>query len=444
MLTALNITLPRMVDFHKDWYNNLISHSNEKHLLVEKISDLLQGKTHENCLEIGLGTSAYFAERLSGLFEEYWVVEKNKFNHPVPSNVKLIEGDFEDVVLGKKFDVILASHVVYYFKDLPKTVQKIVDSLKENGRAYFVVNGKESDYGPIKDVFAIFINEPYAFTYDILKAALRSYQVKEYTTQASLSFNSYEDLYETLRLSFDLYPTEYEQQRQKVIDWLKQNVKGEKFFIDQKIIKVSNSAGSDPWKDLLAHDTHDLFFGDVHIVVDDGVFTPNPDITYTTSMVLENLPPLQNMRVADVGTGTGILAIKAAKEGAEVVATDNSDFAVKNATANVEANNVSTRVKVLKANLLDGVDGTFDIIFANIPILSEVWDSKDDCIAKRLLESTRDKLRENGSIYIPWGSFAEGQRKHLEDTIIASGYTFRLMCKQHIGYTWYLYIVSKQ
>lgn len=227
-----------MVDFYKDWYENLVAHSNEKGLLVEKISDLLKGKTHENCLEIGLGTSAYFSERLSGFFQEYWIIEKNEFNEPLKSNVKFIRADFEEFPFDRQFDVILASHVVYYFRDLPQTVKKIVDLLKIGGHAYFVVNGKESDYGPIKNAFAEFIDKPYTFTYDILKAELKGSKVREYTTQASLSFSSYEDLYSALKLSFDLYPTEYEANKEKMVDWLKSNVRGDKFFIDQKIIEV--------------------------------------------------------------------------------------------------------------------------------------------------------------------------------------------------------------
>lgn len=227
-----------MVDFYKDWYDNLVAHSNEKGLLVEKISDLLKGKTHESCLEIGLGTSAYFSERLSPFFQDYQIIEKNEFNESLKQNVQLIHGDFEKYPFEKQFDVILASHVVYYFKDLSKSIQKITSLLKDNGHAYFVVNGKESDYGPIKNAFASFIDKPYTFTYDILKAELKGYTTREYSTQASLSFRSYEDLYETLKLSFDLYPTEYEANRERVIEWLKPNIKGDKFFIDQKIIEV--------------------------------------------------------------------------------------------------------------------------------------------------------------------------------------------------------------
>lgn len=228
-----------MVDFYKEWYDNLVAHSNEKGLLVGKISDLLKGKTHDSCLEIGLGTSAYFSEKLSEYFNEYYIVEKNEFNEQLKSNVKLIHADFEEYILDKQFDVIIASHVVYYFRDLPQTIEKMMLSLKEGGRVYFVVNGKESDYGPVKDAFAEIINMPYVFTYDILKSELKKYKVKEYTTQASLSFVSYEDLYDTLRLSFDLYPTEYQEQKDKVIEWLKSNIKGDRFFIDQKIIEVT-------------------------------------------------------------------------------------------------------------------------------------------------------------------------------------------------------------
>jgi SAM-dependent methyltransferase len=227
-----------MVDFYKDWYDNLISHSNEKGLLVEKISDLLKGKTHKDCLEIGLGTSAYFSERLQDYFEEYTIIEKEDFGGTLPEKVRFIKGDIESEIFNKKFDVIIASHVVYYFKDLEKTCEKIHELLNEGGRAYFVVNGKESDYGPVKDAFAAIINKPYTFTYDRLKQCLSEYKIREYTTQASLSFESPEDLYEAMRLSFDLYPKEYEANKEAVVDWLSNNVRGDKFFIDQKIIEV--------------------------------------------------------------------------------------------------------------------------------------------------------------------------------------------------------------
>lgn len=228
-----------MVEFQEDWYNNLIAHSNEKGLLVQKIATLLQNKHHESCLEIGIGTSAHFADNLSKLFEEYWIVEKNKSKITLPENVRLIQSDIETIGIDKRFDVVFASHVVYYFNNLPKTIDKIVNLLSENGRVYFVVNGKGADYGLIKNAFANFISTPYTFTYDNLKNALSDYKLVEYTIHTSLSYTSYEDLYEAMRLSFDLYPKEYEENKENIVNWLKGNIKGGKFFIDQKIIEVS-------------------------------------------------------------------------------------------------------------------------------------------------------------------------------------------------------------
>ncbi len=76
-------------------------------------------------------------------------------------------------------------------------------------------------------------------------------------------------------------------------------------------------------------------------------------------------------RVYDVGTGTGILSIAAAKLGAsEVLAMDLDEVAVRSAQANIKLNHVSEQVTVKQNNLLDGVDGPVDVVVANI--LAEV------------------------------------------------------------------------
>lgn len=73
----------------------------------------------------------------------------------------------------------------------------------------------------------------------------------------------------------------------------------------------------------------------------------------------------RGMRVLDVGTGTGILAILAKKLGAgRVVAVDKDPLAVEVARENAVKNGVD--VEVLESDLLERVDGTFDLIVANI------------------------------------------------------------------------------
>lgn len=76
-------------------------------------------------------------------------------------------------------------------------------------------------------------------------------------------------------------------------------------------------------------------------------------------------------RIADVGTGTAVLAMAAALAwpGAErVVAGDNDPVAVDTARANVEANGLTDRVEVVEAEGLDdaALRGPFDLILANI------------------------------------------------------------------------------
>ena len=71
----------------------------------------------------------------------------------------------------------------------------------------------------------------------------------------------------------------------------------------------------------------------------------------------------QHSTILDMGTGTGVLAIMAAKLGAEkVVAVDIDENSVKNARENAEANDVTIDVR-LGANV---PEGTYNLIMANI------------------------------------------------------------------------------
>jgi ribosomal protein L11 methyltransferase len=80
-------------------------------------------------------------------------------------------------------------------------------------------------------------------------------------------------------------------------------------------------------------------------------------------------PRRNRLRVLDLGTGTGVLAIAAARSlHTHVLATDNDGLSVRAARENVGLNRVSSYLEVIKA---DGVAslrgrGPFDLIFANI------------------------------------------------------------------------------
>ncbi|GAC1391186.1 MAG: 50S ribosomal protein L11 methyltransferase [Ktedonobacteraceae bacterium] len=93
----------------------------------------------------------------------------------------------------------------------------------------------------------------------------------------------------------------------------------------------------------------------------------------TTRMCLEQVEQRVHtgMKVLDVGTGSGILAIAAAKLGAEsVYAIDNSSVAVESARANAEMNDLGERIKVVLGVLDDAeatrMAGHYDFVIANI------------------------------------------------------------------------------
>jgi release factor glutamine methyltransferase len=76
--------------------------------------------------------------------------------------------------------------------------------------------------------------------------------------------------------------------------------------------------------------------------------------------------------ILDVGTGSGVIALSLAAEfpGAQILAVDVSDDAFALAQENAVRLNLADRVRFLKSNLLENVEGTFDLIVANLPYIS--------------------------------------------------------------------------
>lgn len=111
-----------------------------------------------------------------------------------------------------------------------------------------------------------------------------------------------------------------------------------------------------PWE------TPELGPQDIALVIDPGMAfgTGSHPTTQLCLAALEDyIRP--GMRVADVGTGSGILAIAAGKLGAgEITATDNDPLAVKIAGENLAANGVQARVQEAFP------DGAYDLVVANI------------------------------------------------------------------------------
>lgn len=88
----------------------------------------------------------------------------------------------------------------------------------------------------------------------------------------------------------------------------------------------------------------------------------------TTFMMIRAMRDLDfhGKRVLDFGTGTGVLAILAAKLGAgAVLAIDNDDWSIANAQENIEMNDCNSII-INKKDSFSQVSGEFDTILANI------------------------------------------------------------------------------
>jgi release factor glutamine methyltransferase len=105
-----------------------------------------------------------------------------------------------------------------------------------------------------------------------------------------------------------------------------------------------------------------------------AVLIPRPETEAIVEAVLEIDPGLRDpIEVADVGTGSGCLAVTLALERptARLLATDVSSAALAVARRNAERHGVADRVGFLRADLLDGVQTAFDVIVANPPYVPE-------------------------------------------------------------------------
>lgn len=103
---------------------------------------------------------------------------------------------------------------------------------------------------------------------------------------------------------------------------------------------------------------------DASLIVDEdpAVYRPSED----SRLLLDAITVRPDDRFLEVGTGTGLVALHAARH-ARVVATDANRRAVELARANARRNRVD--LDVVHTNLAAGVRGPFDVVAFNPPYL---------------------------------------------------------------------------
>lgn len=127
---------------------------------------------------------------------------------------------------------------------------------------------------------------------------------------------------------------------------------------------------------------HQEFWG-MDFIVTPAVLIPRPETEHVIETVLklthENYggrasSPGGLLRVVDVGTGSGCIALALAKEfpQAEIHATDISPAALEVARANAARHQLENRIHFHQTDLLHGLEpGTFDFVVSNPPYVGE-------------------------------------------------------------------------
>jgi release factor glutamine methyltransferase len=160
------------------------------------------------------------------------------------------------------------------------------------------------------------------------------------------------------------------------------------------------------------------FYGLALATLPGRVMTPRATSERVVAAALQHLPRPRGV-VADVGTGSGAIALAIAKAapGARVWATDTSRHAVAVAGANVRRHRLGHRVAVRHGDLLDPVPGRLDLIVANLPYLPEheaalhpdlAGEPHDAVFAdgdglgpyRRLIDQSRARLTAGGALVI--------------------------------------------
>ena len=167
------------------------------------------------------------------------------------------------------------------------------------------------------------------------------------------------------------------------------------------------------------------FFG-MQLKVDERVLIPRPETEELVEIILaEN--PKENLKVLDIGTGSGAIALALAKNRPDwtITAADISQDALDLAMEN--ANNQGLTLSFFKSNCFSEISSKYDIIVSNPPYISRVDEAEvglnvlhsephlalfadEDGLAiyRRIAQESKDYLNDGGKIYLEIG-YKQGQ-----------------------------------
>ena len=203
------------------------------------------------------------------------------------------------------------------------------------------------------------------------------------------------------------------------------------FSLQQEVTEEEKQFVEEIYKKLAEHIPaqyiigHAEFFG-MQLKVDERVLIPRPETEELVELILTENPE-KNLKVLDIGTGSGAIALALAKNRLDwsVTASDISQDALELATENANAQNLN--LSFIKSDCFSEISSKYDIIVSNPPYISredqeEVGlnvlhsephlalfaDEDGLAIYRRIAEDSKDYLNDGGKIYLEIG-YKQGQ-----------------------------------
>ena len=203
------------------------------------------------------------------------------------------------------------------------------------------------------------------------------------------------------------------------------------FSLQQGVTEEEKQFVEEIFKKLAAHIPaqyiigHAEFFG-MQLKVDERVLIPRPETEELVELILTENPE-KNLKVLDIGTGSGAIALALAKNRPDwsVTAADISQDALDLSLENANSQNLN--LSFIKSDCFSEISSKYDIIVSNPPYISRAdevevglnvlhsephlalfADEDGLAIYRRIAEDSKDYLNDGGKIYLEIG-YKQGQ-----------------------------------
>ena len=193
---------------------------------------------------------------------------------------------------------------------------------------------------------------------------------------------------------------------------------------------------------------YSIKFGELKILVFPYVFPPKSAFSQSSQTLIKSFCNLSGQTVLDLGTGTGIQALCAAKAGAtKVIASDIEKNALNCARKNIKINKLQDIIEVIESDLFEKIPKVgFDLIIANLPIIdfnepNPKFHSLSDPNYRlhiNLFQNAAKYLNRNGKIRLIHANL-EGNKafKKLENLASNNAYIYDILEESRaLGYIW--------